>query len=567
MGTLTINGRRVTVDSSFANLSPEDQQKTVEEIAAQMGASQPQAVPGGTEPIDQQGITPLQGGPGPQRESFGQTHVGQALSGVNEGIASGLGVIPDTINEIIRPVLGAVGVQASDRPFGGTEMWRDVLAPTISDPTDDPGKQMLRRVGKDVGAGAVFGGPLAAMTRAPLAAFGADLVASVGSGAGAAVAEQVAPGNEMAELVGSLAGGFAPTGLAAALRTALSSKTAPTVEALRGMKSAAYKQADSLGVKYTPQAFAQMVADIDGAAAGLNINAMRHPRAASMIADMKDMAAKGYSPTLTELDQLRQVVRRDVANSPDAAESFFGSELLDGIDDFIAGAGRNAVVSGNPTEAAALIASARELNTRWRKSELIAEVIEKARRRADSTGSGGNVANAIRQNIRGILDNPKRARAFSADERAMMEAVVRGGRIENFMRLVGKLSPSGNGLMAALGIGATAANPIMASVPAAGFAAKAMSDAATTGKAARLQAQVQRGAPAPKLSLNETDANAVATTGALAASNDNDGSLVAWLASKGRKDLADAVRSGKMEPAVAYREARQEPIDITVPYR
>lgn len=41
MATLNINGKRVTVDDSFLQLSPEDQQRTVEEIAGQIGASQP----------------------------------------------------------------------------------------------------------------------------------------------------------------------------------------------------------------------------------------------------------------------------------------------------------------------------------------------------------------------------------------------------------------------------------------------------------------------------------------------------------------------------------------------
>ena len=40
MTTLNINGRRVKVDDNFRNLSPEEQQRTVEEIASQMGISQ-----------------------------------------------------------------------------------------------------------------------------------------------------------------------------------------------------------------------------------------------------------------------------------------------------------------------------------------------------------------------------------------------------------------------------------------------------------------------------------------------------------------------------------------------
>ncbi len=59
MGTLTINGKRVKVDDSFAKLSPSDQQRTVEEIAAQMGGQQaqpeqaaPPAKPGSKEYAD-----------------------------------------------------------------------------------------------------------------------------------------------------------------------------------------------------------------------------------------------------------------------------------------------------------------------------------------------------------------------------------------------------------------------------------------------------------------------------------------------------------------------------------
>lgn len=40
MGTLTVNGRKVTVDDSFANLTPEQQQATVDEIAASMGGGE-----------------------------------------------------------------------------------------------------------------------------------------------------------------------------------------------------------------------------------------------------------------------------------------------------------------------------------------------------------------------------------------------------------------------------------------------------------------------------------------------------------------------------------------------
>src|SRR6478609_7686356 len=53
MATLTVNGRRVKVDDSFLSLPPEQQEATVNEIAASMGATAP--APSGPEPIKLQG--------------------------------------------------------------------------------------------------------------------------------------------------------------------------------------------------------------------------------------------------------------------------------------------------------------------------------------------------------------------------------------------------------------------------------------------------------------------------------------------------------------------------------
>ena len=135
---------------------------------------------------------------------------------------------------------------------------------------------------------------------------------------------------------------------------------------------------------------------------------------------------------------------------------------------------------GDAAGAAKSITEARKLNTQISKIDRIAEALTKGERRTERTGSGGNADNVTRQNISAILDNPKKLRGFTPDERDAMEKIVRGTSTQNALRLAGKLSPSGNGLMAALGLGATAANPAMAAIPAAGMVAKALSDRATT---------------------------------------------------------------------------------------
>lgn len=102
--------------------------------------------------------------------------------------------------------------------------------------------------------------------------------------------------------------------------------------------------------------------------------------------------------------------------------------------------------------------------------------MEKAELRAASTGSGGNADNATRQNLRRILE---KERGLKPDEKAALETVVRGTTGQNALRLAGKLSPSGNGLMAALGVGGAMVNPALGALSLGGMGAKAAADAMT----------------------------------------------------------------------------------------
>jgi hypothetical protein len=107
---------------------------------------------------------------------------------------------------------------------------------------------------------------------------------------------------------------------------------------LKAAKDAAYQATDDVGVRYTPQALDDLVTGIKDEVTAAKINPMRHPRAASMLSDIEAMS--GTSPTLTQLDQLRQVIRRDVASAPDEAEAFFGKKMIRNIDEFIDSAGQ-----------------------------------------------------------------------------------------------------------------------------------------------------------------------------------------------------------------------------------
>jgi hypothetical protein len=130
-------------------------------------------------------------------------------------------------------------------------------------------------------------------------------------------------------------------------------------------------------------------------------------------------------------------------------------------------------------DAGDLLKNANAESRKYYKIKMFDEAMDKAKRNVASTGSGGNVVNTYKQAIKNILNNPKNRMQFDQDEIIMMERFVRGSMTDNMLRLMSKLSPTGNGLMAALNVGAAAANPAMLGVTAAGMTAKGVIDRKT----------------------------------------------------------------------------------------
>lgn len=349
-------------------------------------------------------------------------------------------------------------------------------------------------------------GGTAAMTGVKGLAARTGLMAAEGAGYGALTAlgndQDVASGAGMGAAGGAL-GNLAGEGL-----SALGSKVAgyfnkkpsiPTNEGLRQSAEAAYQQADAAGVIFTPQGVQRVATDIRTELANNGFHPGLQPRI-KVVLDELDRLQQG-NVTMKGMDVLRRIADSARA-SMDPSEKRLGGMIVSKIDDFMETAGAGDVLTGNQAQASSALKDARDYWRRMRKSEMVDEALTKAERRAASTGSGGNADNATRQNIRAILDNPKKSRGFTPDEKEAMEKVVRGTPGQNALRLAGKLSPQGNGLMAALGLGATVMNPAMAAAPAVGIVAKALSDKATPKNVQSLSEIIRAGsksaATAPK---------------------------------------------------------------------
>lgn len=326
-----------------------------------------------------------------------------------------------------------------------------------------------------------------------------------GGGYGAATAagndQDVIEGAKWGAILGA-GGQLAGEGIGATVN-ALKAPASKSIDDLRSAKSAAYDRTKQLGIRYSPESFEQMATDALKAASEMSASSMRHPQTADMFRRIGQLVEGKASPTLTDMDQLRQVVWRDLANSTDGAEREFGRMIIDKIDDMIDTA---APIGGNGDEAAAAIKEARELNRRYKNAERFDEAMTKAQRRADSTDSGGNLENAQRQNVRQILDNPRKAKFLNAEEKASMEQMVSGTKAQNATRWIGKKLHSIPGVGAAAGLGMMggpmAAVPIAALLAGGGF--KAISRGMGNQNKAIVEALIREGKkPNPAISRDQ----------------------------------------------------------------
>ena len=299
-----------------------------------------------------------------------------------------------------------------------------------------------------------------------------------------------ADGSTINRIKGGLEGGVSGAVIGAALPVAVnfgtkafrrvfqSSSIRPTMETLRATKTVAYDAADKAGIKFSAQEMDGLKAAVQKELAGSNYvpGVDRQTDAVMSILDNKSAS----DMTLGQLDKLRQnfFKRYDVAKNETGI-----LDAIDAIDTLIA----------SKSNASELMDAARLANSRFKKAETLDLAFQKAADQTAATGSGGNILNKYRQAVTNIINNPKQAKWFTAEEIDTMRKFIQGSTTQNVLRKIGKLAPGGNGLMTALNLGAVSYNPGMLGVTAAASGAKAISDGMTASGAEKLIGTVAGG--------------------------------------------------------------------------
>jgi hypothetical protein len=278
--------------------------------------------------------------------------------------------------------------------------------------------------------------------------------------------------------------------VAKALTPAVKKVPVKPLEELQKVKDAAYDAVEKTGVKYAPQSLqgaAQSITQL----IGKDIDPGLHPRVASVLNNLNDRFSKGPL-SIKEVDNARRFVRANIFDKASSdEEKRLGGMIVNGLDDFVESAGPADVIAGNADDAAKAIGTARDMNTRFKKSETVLDALEMAANRAGASGSGGNIDNATRQQMRRVLETTKN---LSDQEKEILTAIVRGEKLSNVLRMVGKFSPTSGGLPAWLNLFATSVTgPLGLATAAVGAGAKTAADRMTQGSVQDLLRVMQAG--------------------------------------------------------------------------
>jgi hypothetical protein len=351
-------------------------------------------------------------------------------------------------------------------------------------------------VGSLVPVGAVARSPIAAARVIPQSANGLKGFAyrSLATGAdGSLIGSIQAMGHDTDPVTGALLGfgagvvgnaaGEALTAGASKVLGALN-KPVPTMtaEELKAAGAKAYQDAENAGVIFKPEAVDRLRQTVYDDFAEFGFHPQNQPGAGVAYNELARLA-EGGNVSLKGLDTARKVAQGGFNPTNPSNNALIG-KMTERIDDLATKATADDVLTGDAQAAAAALKQGRDYWSRFRKLEKVDELLARAGLNAGSTGSGGNIENATRQQLKRLLTDKKLTRGFTPDETEAIRKAVLGTPAQNALRLAGKLSPGGNGLMMALGGATTALNPAIG-IPAMalGYGAKKTAEAMTSRNA------------------------------------------------------------------------------------
>jgi hypothetical protein len=458
MATLTINGRKVTVDDSFLSLSPEQQDATVDEIAAEMGA---------TGAPQQSGFTQLMAGADPatlERSKNVEMAVpptqsplpgvlggfndfsNAVQSGFNQGLTFGFG---DELYAGVAAPFAAAGSMLGGGEFDLGKAFNEQLELTRKVNAERSGANPIASAAGEV-TGAIVN-PLSrisgGMVKSGLTGLG--IGGAYGFGTGETMDERLS-GMGLGAAGGGVLGAAAPkvagwvgdalTRRAQRGATNAAIQGAPAAADLKTAASSMFQQLDQSGAMVSNQRFGQTALDLIRKFTKMRANPKLDPKAIAALEELvlaaNEAQKAGTGITLSELHTLRQIAQK-AAQSTEGRDQMFSTQIINALDDMIENLKPADMIGGaDPTQAANLMFDA--IGT-WGRSKRVG-IIENAIEQAQNTASG--FENGLRVEFRKLL-RPNMRKQFSDAEIQAIEEVVRGTTAANLLKLLGKFGFGG----------------------------------------------------------------------------------------------------------------------------
>lgn len=507
MATLTINGRRVTVDDSFLSLPKDQQDATVDEIAASFTtpgnvANPSQAFQDAT--ANASAMT-LKGAPEPSILDKFMNATGATVN----GIAASVPFLQNTTDAIGGTISQLAGGSYDDYVNRQKEV-RAGYAEAA------PFARAAGEVGGFLGGGALLGGTrLGAEALGMTGTLGKQAANSILSSTGLATADALSQGKTggdalaagglgaltglagfgAGQAIGKLGGAIADTvtGSRQAAATAKAIAGSPTAAELKAQASAMFKAVDDAGVTVDTNRFSGFVSELVTKAKKMRINPTLDAKATGafeeLIGALDDVQRNGGALTISDMHTLRQIAQK-ASESAEGRDGMFAGMIVKGLDDFVTKSSNLSLPRNRLGEAAGGNELMGAISTwaRSRRSGLVESAIERAKNAASGFENG------LRVEFRKLLNNEDTSRLWTEAEKRAIEEVVRGTTGANLAKLVGKFGfgPGANGLGGFLGgtAGLTFGGPIGAAATAIGASAARKASERLTEKAAGRAAQV-----------------------------------------------------------------------------
>jgi hypothetical protein len=257
--------------------------------------------------------------------------------------------------------------------------------------------------------------------------------------------------------------------------------TAPTAQQLHDAADGDYAVARSMDVKVNPTAVKTFA---NGLQLQMERDGLRDYLAPKTFNALKEMQnpPEGAAANIADIDGMRKVFGAAARDFTNPTEQAAASRAIGELDNYVRNIHPDDVISGDAKAAQKVLDSARGNYSAAKRADLIEGKEQKAEYQAGASGSGANINNALRQQFKTILNNPKIQKGFNDDELDQMRQVVMGTKTGNAARAIGKLAPTGvvsGALGLEIGSHLMGGPTGVAALPIAGAVAKRIGEAST----------------------------------------------------------------------------------------